>query len=63
MLDKEFYTVRDLQALSGEAEPTWRKRISRREISVVYFGANVRVPAAELRRWLEAHTVLAKGAQ
>jgi excisionase family DNA binding protein len=54
---KEFLTIRDLQQISGEAEPTWRKRLSRRELPFSKFGANVRIRRADFDKWVAARTV------
>jgi excisionase family DNA binding protein len=59
----EFLSVRDLQKLSGEAEPTWRKRLARREIPFTKFGANVRVRREDFEHWVDVRTVRAKMAQ
>jgi hypothetical protein len=57
---KEFLTVHDLQDLSGESEATWRKRLGRREIAFIKFGANVRVRWSDFELWVEARTVRGK---
>ena len=56
----EFLTVEHLQRLSGESEATWRKRLGRREIPFIKFGANVRVRWSDFERWVEARTVRAE---
>ena len=60
MIDKPFYTVFELQELSGESEATWRKRLSRREIPFIKFGANVRIRKEDFERWVEARTIQKK---
>jgi excisionase family DNA binding protein len=53
----EFLTVQQLQKLTGESESCWRKRLQRREIAFVKFGANIRVRAADFLQWCEQRTV------
>jgi len=57
MNEKQFYTVRDLQDLTGEAEPTWRKRLARREIPFSKFGSNVRIRREDFERWVDARRI------
>jgi hypothetical protein len=59
MFQKSFYTVRDLQEISGESESCWRKRLGRRELPFIRFGNNVRVSHDALAKWLEGRTVSA----
>lgn len=46
------YSVADLQKMSRESESIWRKRISRREIRIVKFGANTRIPKSALDEYV-----------
>lgn len=54
---QEFLTINQLQKLTGESESCWRKRLQRREIAFLKFGANVRVRRADFLRWCEERTV------
>jgi excisionase family DNA binding protein len=46
------YSVADLQKWTRESESIWRKRISRREIRVIKFGANTRIPKSALDEYI-----------
>jgi hypothetical protein len=55
------YRVSDLMKWSGEAEATWRRRIQRREIEIIKFGANIRVTETALCEWMARRTRPTKG--
>lgn len=53
----EFLSIAELMRLSGECEASWRRRLSKRQIPYVKFGANVRVRRTDFEAWLESRTV------
>ncbi len=57
ILEKPFYSVRDLQDMSSESEACWRKRLGRGELPFVKFGQNVRILREDLQKWIESRTV------
>jgi hypothetical protein len=59
-MDLEFFSAKNLAAMSGETVAVWRKRILHRQITFTKFGRNVRVSREAYERFIEERTIPAQ---